>query len=40
MLDINKLYLEFNALIEKVNAESFDRWLEFDNLRLLESELK
>lgn len=39
MLDIDKLYADFQVLIEQYDERDFDAWITFDNNRLMLSQL-
>lgn len=39
MLDLDKIYTDFQVLINQFDSDSLDAWLEFDNDRLMLSKL-
>jgi len=39
MLDLDKIYTDFKALINQFDSDYLDSWIEFDNNRLMLSKL-
>lgn len=39
MLDLDKLYADFQTFLNEYDSEALDAWIEFDNNRLLVSKL-